>query len=198
MSERKDRYMASAEYELIYLQAALRLLESYLLAQDLYWPIGVKAPVGNPPYPQLTLGNFLFYLKRLRAYPLTMDQQVELTRIEKQLNNIQTQWRVAWEQKSEREFNARLKLWRDFLEEYRDNPGNHVDRYPYEVTRRVLLELLTPQAGKIPSAEVELLSGLDKLLYARFIPGNFVWESELSQSFLQQPYWYLYGTLRAE
>lgn len=190
--------MASAEYELIYLQAALRLLESYLLAQDLYWPIGVKAPVGNPPYPQLTLGNFLFYLKRLRAYPLTMDQQVELTRIEQQLNNIQTQWRVAWEQKSEREFNARLKLWRDFLEEYRDNPGNHVDRYPYEVTRRVLLELLTPQAGKIPAAEVELLSGLDKLLYARFIPGNFVWEAELSQSFLQQPYWYLYGTLRAE
>jgi hypothetical protein len=190
--------MASGEYELIYLQAAMRLLESYLLAQDLYWPIGVKAPVGNPPYPQLTLGNLLYHLKRLRAYTLNMNQQAELTQIERQLYTIQTHWRVAWEQKAEREFGARLRLWRDFLEEYRDNPANHVDRYPYEVIRRVLLDLLAPQAAKISPAEAELLAGLDKLLFARFIPGDFIWDPQLSQSFPQQPYWYLYGNLKAE
>lgn len=189
--------MALAEYEFIYLRAALRLLENYLLAKDLYWPIGVKAPIGNAPYPQLTVGNLLLFLQRLRAYLLTNDQQAELTRIEQQLYSLQTHWRVAWEEKSLREFSARLKLWRDFLEEYRGSPENHVDRYHYEVNRRVLLELLIPQSGKLPSPEVEMLRGLDSLLFARFIPGDFIWEIDLINNFPPQPYWYLYGTLKA-
>ena len=42
--------MASADYELRYLQAAVSVLERYLLSSDLYWPIGVAAPPGTTPY----------------------------------------------------------------------------------------------------------------------------------------------------
>lgn len=189
--------MGTAEYEFIYLRAALNLLENYLLAKDLYRPINAKAPIGTVPYPQLTVGNLLMSLKRLQAYSLTNNQQAELTRIEQQLYSLQNRWRVAWEEKSSREFSARLKLWRDFLDEYRSSPENHADRYHYEISRRVLLELLRLQSGKLPPAEVEMLSGLDSLLFARFIPGDFIWETELINSFPPQPYWYLYGILKA-
>ncbi len=190
--------MATAENELIYLRAALGLLENYLLAKDLYWPIGVNSPAGSAPYPQLTIGNLLLSLRKLPAYSLNADQQAEVARIEQQLYNMQSKWRVAWEEKSAREFSARLKLWRDFLEEYRSSPENHFDRYRYEVSRRVLLQLLSSQSSQLPPAEVELLSGLDSLLRARFLPADFIWEAELTKSFPQQTYWYLYGRLKTE
>jgi hypothetical protein len=190
--------MVSHESEFNYLRAGLDLLDSYVLSNDLYWPIGIKAPIGSAPYPQLTLGNLLLSLKRLRAHPLSLEQQAGLTKLEQELLNLQTKWRVAWEAKAAREFSALLNLWRDFLEEYRGNPENHADRYSYEVNRRVLLELLAPQTPKVPQAELVMLVGLDNLVKAYFSPGSFVWDADLSIGFPPQPYWYLYGRLRTE
>jgi hypothetical protein len=195
---KKGDDMATLEGEFSYLRAAIGLLDGYLLANDLYWPVGIKAPVGSPPYPQLTLGNMLLSLKRLKAHPLSVEQQAELTELEQELYRLQTKWRVAWEEKAAREFSARSKLWRDFLEEYRSSPENHADRYPYEINRRVLLELLAPQTSKIMRAELEMLAGLDKLLNAYFIPGSFVWDEELAIGFPPQPFWYLYGRMKTE
>jgi hypothetical protein len=42
-------------------------------------------------------------------------------------------------------------------------------------------------------AEVDLLNGLDTLLRAVIVPGEFVWDSVLAPSFPQETYWYLYG-----
>jgi hypothetical protein len=106
---------------------------------------------------------------------------------------IAAKWRQAWQNKSGRDYSARLRLWRDFLEEYRAQPDNHIDRYPYEVGRRVQLELLANQLDEIPAAEHELLAGLDKVLGTVFVPGGFVWEADLASGFPNPPFWYLFG-----
>jgi hypothetical protein len=116
--------------------------------------------------------------------------------MEEQLDATRSRWRVAWEGKAAREFHARLNLWRDFLEEYRENPGNNADRYSYEVQRRVMLQLLSPDAVEAPPAEVQMFHGLDQLLRAVFIPGDFIWEPDLATGFPQETFWYLFGRLR--
>ena len=72
-------------------------------------------------------------------------------------------------------------------------PRNHADRFSYEVSRRVQLELLAAQAAGIPDAEIDLLTGLDRVLEGLFVPGNFVWDEELVSGFPKSPFWYLYG-----
>lgn len=190
--------MPSIEYDLKYIQAGLVDLEGYLLSKELYWPVGASAPAGETHYPRLTLGNLLLARARLSGRELSSEQRSEFDRLDKRVQEIRQQWQVAWGQKATREFSARLRLWRDFLNEYRKQPKANLDRYAYEVNRRVTLQLLSSETGEVPGEEVELLSGLDELLRAVFLPGQFVWDAELEASFPENIYWYLYGMPKEE
>jgi hypothetical protein len=121
-----------------------------------------------------------------------------MARLEQRLEALCVQWRTAWGTKARQDFHARLKLWRDYLEEYREKPSAHYDRYSYEVGRRVQLHLLVAEAVDYPPAEVEAVKGLDKLLRIILRPGPFLWDNILISSFPPQTYWYLYGTLKEE
>ena len=124
------------------------------------------------------------------------DLRAELERLDQTLDDMRSHWRVAWEAKAAREFHARLNLWRDFLQEYRDHPENNADRYAYEVQRRAMLDLLAPDATGAPQAERDLLRSLDQLLRAVLVPGEFAWEPDMQGGFPQDEYWYLYGRLK--
>lgn len=179
-------------YDLGYLRTGVPQLEGYLLSKELYWPIGASPPVGMPPYPQLTLGGILLSLAKLSARVLTTEQTRELSHLRTELDAAHSHWQVAWEQKAQREFHARLSLWRDYVEDYRQNPPEQADRYAYEVSRRVMLELLSREARTLPQTEVELLAALDKVLQAKLLPGKFIWEDQLAGAFPPETYWYLY------
>jgi hypothetical protein len=187
--------MLTTPHDLQYLQAGLDQLESYLLSKDLYRPIGIRAAHGQPPYPQLTLGWLLLARLRGQATAQTPAQLAELQRLSQQVDALRSRWRTAWGDKAQAEFRARLNLWRDFLEEYRQAPASNYDRYAYEVNRRLLLELLVPEATRPPEADLQALAGLDSLLRAVFVPGAFIWEPALAPSFPQPTCWYLYGKL---
>jgi hypothetical protein len=187
--------MPSTEYDLIFFRASIGEMEHYLLSKDIYWPAGVSTSVGETPYPKLTLGTLLVVQKRLEATASSAQQQAEFLSLQNKLNAVRARWRAAWGKKAQAEFRARLSLWRDFLSDYRKDPGAHYDRYGYEVGRRVMLHLLNTEADEFPQAYHDLLAALDKHLKAVLQPGEFVWEPELSKSFPPDVYWYLYGSL---
>lgn len=188
--------MPSIASDLGYLRAAIPILKEFLLSDEVYWSLGAASPSGEPAYPQLTLGGMLLAQTRLSARHLEHRIGEDASRLSAEAERFRLQMRVRWERKASREFGARIRLWRDFLEEYRSHPGNNRDRYAFEVTRRVMLDLLRPQAGDLPAAQIELLYGLDKLLRAVFLPSRFIWEAELAAGFPEASYWYLYGGLR--
>jgi hypothetical protein len=188
--------LISATYELVYLQTSVGLIEDYLLSPEIYWSLRAKPRVGDPPYPMLTLGGILQARIKAKCRSLTTSQQVLLGDLNDQIEAAHLRWRVAWETKATHEYRSRLILWRDFLGEYRRQPANHVNRYAYEVNRRVIIQLLAPYASGAPSIEIDLLTALDKMLKGAFEPGEFIWEAELGQGFPRDKYWYLWGRLR--
>lgn len=187
--------MTSFVYEISYIQAGVAEMERYLLSEELYWPLDLKAVPGERPYPRLTIGGLLIALKRAWALPLSVSQQSQLQSLDKQIEAIKSQWRVAWEKKAYRSYQARLKMWRDFLEEYKENPGTNADRYDYEVERRVMLHLLSSEVEQLPQAYKDMLAGLDFRLRRVLLPGDFIWDSQVSSGFPADEYWYLYGSL---
>jgi len=187
--------MPAAEYDLRYLKSGVDQLEEYLLSNDIYRSIGIFAPFGEPPYPQMTLGGLLLARLRAQSTKHTASQRVELERLSLELESTRTKWQVAWEKKARAEFRARLNLWRDFLEEYDEDPEANYDRYGYEVGRRVMLQLLTGEVAEFPEVEQEMLSNLDHILEAEFVPGEFIWDAAIEPVFPKKPFWYLYGDL---
>lgn len=188
--------MPSAEYDLRYVEAGLAAGKDYLLSQDLFGPLDAQPPAGELYYPRLTLGNLLLAMQRLRA---TCGSDRELERLRAVLakkDEIRAQWRVAWERKAAWEFKARLNQWRNFIEEYRQEPEAHADRYGVESRLRVILHLIEIDLGKVEDqAQAELLHSLDLILSKRLTPAGFLWGPELQPAFPLETYWYLYGHL---
>jgi hypothetical protein len=187
--------MPSIEYDLRFLRAGIDELERYLLAGDVYWPSGASAPAGEPAYPMLTLSGLFLARLRLEAAQLSPAQQSELGRLSNQMDATRSHWRSAWGKKATAEYRARLTLWNNFLDEYRKRPPAHHDRYAFEVTRRVQLELLGDEALELPAALPVALHGLDLIVKTLLVGGAFVWEASLAPVFPETRYWFLYGSL---
>jgi len=187
--------MKTFDYDYRYLQAGLEVLVDYLLSGESFWPIDVHPPEGEPEYPQLTLGGLLLSRARLTGYrktPALMDQVTELF---SEMDRIHAKWRVAWEKKAGHSFSVRLRMWRDFIDEYRNAPQDNADRYPYEVRLRTMLSLLISEGGPQLPAEEDLLTVLDAYIKPVLSTGGFIWETEVQAGFPKEVFWYLYGKL---
>jgi hypothetical protein len=183
-------------YDLRYLIAGTENLESYLLSSELYWQPGIRAGNQEPPYPSLTPGSLLLARKRAEIRVKEPAEKIELENCLSRFDQMTKLWRVAWQNKILLDFQARLRLWRDFLDEVREKPQANFDRYHYEVTRRVQLQLLQLQPVSLKTEELEMLAALDKRLRGLFKPGEFIWEKDLSEGFPFGLFWYLYGSLQ--
>jgi hypothetical protein len=187
--------MKSFEYDLRYLQAGLDVMEDYLLSDEVFWPLSANPPEGAPDYPRLTLGGMLLAKERLAACRTTHPHEVQWQQVISDFDRIRSKWRVAWEKKAEHSFSVRLRMWRDFIEEYQNNPQENAGRYSYEVRLRVMLKLLESESGRKQQAEVDLLFSLDNYLKSVLEKNGFIWESEMQTGFPADTYWYLYGNL---
>ncbi len=187
--------MKTFEYDYRYLQAGLEVLVDYLLSGETFWPIDVRSPEGEPEYPQLTLGGLLLSRARLSGYPKSPAQKEQVDKLFSNMDLIRSKWRVAWEKKVGHSVSVRLKMWRDFIEEYRNAPQDNADRYPYEVRLRTMLSLLKSEASGQLAADEDLLTSLDAYLHTAFSKGGFIWEPDIQGGFPKDVFWYLYGKL---
>jgi hypothetical protein len=185
----------SVEYDLRYLQAGLETLERYLLSDEVFWPLNINPSEGEPDYPRLTLDGLLLACARLTGHQMTPDQKDQVDLIISSLEIYRLKWRVAWEKKAEHCYQVRERMWRDFLQDYQDNPQENADRYTYEVRLRVMLELLKSEFGRQNTTDVDLLSGLDRYLKSVLVPNSFIWDPEIQTGFPEKVYWFLYGNL---
>jgi len=166
--------MTSIEPDRRFLTESLPQLQDYLLSAELYWPLGASLP-------RLTIGAVLLALARLGA-----TQPQEAGRLETQVEAVHAKWRAAWEQKSARETANRLRLWTQFLADYRNAPEQHADSYPQEVRGRAILQLL----------RADQVSETDVFLKSRLVPGGFIWDADLESAFPKADFWFLYGKLK--
>ena len=178
--------MAAVEKDRAYVEAGIPELGAYLLSDELYWPITAR----GYHLPRLTIGGILLAKTRLEA------RGERIASLVAGLEALRSKWRVAWETKAGREVQARMRLWGEYLSDYRQDPEGHADAYPHEVRYRVMLHLLLAELPAPPPEREELIH-LDSLLHVNLMPGDFVWETELESGFPNEVYWYLYGQLKS-
>jgi hypothetical protein len=165
--------MTSTESDRRFLTESLPQLQDYLLSAELYWPLDASLP-------RLTIGAVLLALARLSA-----TQPAEAERLKMHVEAVHAKWKVAWEQKSARETANRLRLWTQFISDYRSAPEQQADSYPQEVRGRVILQLL----------HAAQTTETDLFLKSRLVPGGFIWDADLESAFPMADFWFLYGKL---
>ena len=187
--------MKSLEYDLRYLVSGTEILEKYLISDEVFWPINVSPPEGEPAYPRLTLDGLLLARTRLTGRSKSTDQQAQVDQVILKLEFNRLKWRVAWEEKAGKCYLVRERMWQNFIQEYQGNPQENADRYPYEVRLRIMLELLKSEFKYHSMVDVDFLLGLDGYLKSILVHDRFIWDVEIQAGFPENEYWFLYGKL---
>lgn len=178
-----------------FIRAAVDSLQDYLLSSELYWPLFVhprEKITGN--LLQLTLGNLILTQARLKGYPWSEGQLSELAEANAKIARVKEKWKTAWMNKAVREIPARLKLWRDYVDDLCDQPRLKAANYPFQVRWRTVLDFLSHESAGRPEADLGHLFEVDLRLKKICQPGSFVWETELELAFPKERFWYLYLT----
>lgn len=160
-----------------FLEAALPELQTYLLSDVLFYPL-------THSLPRLTLGGLLLAQRRLHAYE-------DASPLDLRLDTLRDKWRAAWEKKAAQEFETRLTLWRNYLDDCREEETLR-ENYLREVRWRVMLALLV---AELPADSSEL-NALDQQLRTKFQTGGFIWDEALVREFSQDDFWFLYGKMK--
>jgi len=187
--------MPTFEYDRRYVERGLEMLESYLLADSAYWPMNTQAPLGEPAYPMLTLEGLKLSLLRMSAFRGRLVYEYQTQKLTSELEAVRKRWAVAWEKKAQGAYRARLTMWGNYIEEYRDLPEAHADRYIYEVRLRAFLSILEQDVGTFETNARAQLSVMDTYLNSVLVRGKFIWDDNYRASFPAEEYWYLYGLL---
>lgn len=187
--------MVKFSYYITYINEGINNLKDYLLSDILFWELGLRKQPGEKPYPKLTIGNLLLFLKLAETSTKTPSESHQVTSVENQVLSTKQRWRTSWESKAEKEFVSRLHLWNRYLNDVRYSENDQEsDYYKTEVRLRVILGLLETEINQ-ESESAELLSQCDLILKARFRRGEFSWGNDLEDSFNDDKFWFLWGKI---
>lgn len=192
--------MADYQQDWDFLRSAAPELESFLLSNDLYWPIKLTAPTpGARQTPQLSVGNIALSERRLTGTMVVGQEQAAAAGIGAQIAQIKQLWRANWAKKAAREYTSRLKLWQQYVRELRADPVQQRSYYANEVRNRTILTLLeTDLLDGVPAHEAEQLQMLDTILHGLTEPAEFVWDSQTASAFPRDQFWFLYVVVRSK
>lgn len=175
------------------LEAMTAELESYLRSSVLFWPMD------SATMPRLTLGGFWLRYHRLQALRslLSAPEQQRVAAASAQYAQIAAENVVRIERKAHTEVDARLRLWRTYLNDVRQNYEAHIPSYPTAVEARAILQAQMAALREPPYAlariVVQRVRQIDSILKARWQTGEFVWPDAWQPAYPQEAYWWLYG-----
>jgi hypothetical protein len=170
-------------------------LEEFLLSEQIFWPLGGNPEQGQPPFPNLSVGQLQLTLKELEAVEddLTFEQTTRWTQLRDRAWVLRSKWTTAMAQKSLAESSTRVNLWRAYLNETKEAGGTS-GNYPYEVRHRVILELLSDLTeildDDLIQGEIKALDGMLRGMLSG--PSGFIWDEPLSKVYPEDTYWFLY------
>jgi hypothetical protein len=179
--------MTTLTQEKAFLQAGTLDLEQYLLSNELFWPL-----MGDMQ--RLSPGSLMLGLKRAKALAESPADQSALEQYTAKFNAVRSHWAAAWEEKAAREFSMRFKLWSEYVNDYRGDPGHNAGIYINEVRQRTILALLAQDmSARMP--EMYALAELDHVIRAQVVTGECIWGAIFEPVFPRDLFWFLYRSL---
>jgi len=179
--------------DLAILEAMIENMTDYLCVKTLFYPLS------DSSYPRLTLGGFWLRESRLSSLSslLDLDQKIQLQEIMTEFEEISIYQSYQIRQKASEELQARMRQWRERLQEFEQGKDVNEAYYANDVQVRVILKILIDKLENAPavfdSAVLAEITEFDVRLSDIWQAGFFVWTAEWSPAYPEAENWWLYG-----
>lgn len=168
-------------------------IDDYLMSEAIFWKTAAV------DLPDLTLGGYLMRQHRLLALRdfLNEADQPRLDTAVTQFNRALVEKGPRFERKANRELEARLRQWNEYLKELDEENADSATYYGSAVETRAmiaaLIDKLQVAAFPLKASIPDKLNVLDDKLRRQWQSGRFIWPQEWQPAYPQSPYWWLYG-----
>lgn len=192
--------MLDLQRDLRILTAMAAEMRTYLLEDELLWPISGRVRGGMP---RLTIGGFLLRQYRLTALrsDLSPAQQDRLDKALAKWQAARAEWSVHYGQKMGREWEMRVNLLDQFLADCEnDDLKNCLDHWPTQAKHRTILYHLQQAAAAhatLTDEQTKALARVDRGLRRYLLSGEggaFLWDAALEPLYPRETAWWLWVT----
>lgn len=186
------------ERDLSILVAMAGEMGTYLDSEVLFWHMGAAG------MPALTLGGYLMREYRLLALQdqLSGEEAGELDAAVTAFNSALSERIVRFEDKANREMDARLRQWNEYLKDVERGVATSKSNYATVAEVRAMIQALQERLELAPYQLNERIPQqitlLDNQLRRLWEPGEFIWPPEWEAAYPETEYWWLYGKPRSK
>jgi len=190
-------------WDLARFEAMLDGFDRYVSGRDLYRKVLVETAEGRRKMTTMSIGVMLDLADSLNQLLRAPDGgAIDSERVARALERFdaaRSEHREAYEGKLRREMKSNLDAWSWFLDDCAEGKRQCVDEYPSEVRKRLRLERLLAEAGRLGidvSSELERLDRLDQRLgsmFERDEDGGYCGPQGDESLYPRTRFWWLYG-----
>ncbi len=180
--------------DLKFLELLAADIEAYLMSDTIFWK------TTEVDLPDLTLGGYLMRQHRLLALRDTLLDPAEQARLDaavRQFDRALDEKAVLFEKKAQRELEARLRQWAEYLKELEEEESDNAAYYSTAVEVRAIIAALADklQANSYHVAPkiYQKIEALDQKLRQSWQMNDFVWPASWQPAYPQARYWWLFG-----
>lgn len=185
-----------SEWALI--KAALPELESFFFSGEIYWPLSFARDDQLPQgfNPRLSAGRLMIAIHLLKFYAREDAGIAELISADlERVEHLLRDWKSNWTNKALKEYAARLRQWKNIIQEIRAH-NLSPSEYSNQVQVRLIIGLLRESAGtNLDPALSQELAIYDQILTNNSTDSAFIWDVQLKNVFPEERFWYLYRRL---
>jgi hypothetical protein len=182
--------MWNLELEEEILKEILTDWESFLFSNEIYWQLNLSNKKFLPPERRvrISVGRLL-----ISSFFLNNDIFLEKNLILNQFLELKNKWMANWQKKISQELPVRIRQWNQFIHDLRSDSDFSQPQMNNQLQIRLMIGLLIDEIDEVEREKFfQQITVLDQKYKYTTLEDGFIWESELSEKFPPEKYWYLY------
>lgn len=164
--------------------------ETFLFSNEIYWQLNLSNKKFSPSERRVRIsaGRLL-----ISSFLLQNTNRFNYDSILNQFLMLKNKWLANWQKKVIEELPVRTRQWNQFIHDLRSDSEFSQPQMNNQLQIRLMIGLLIDELDELESEKFfQQITILDQKYKYATLEDGFIWDSELSEMFLPEKYWYLY------
>ncbi len=182
--------MWKVELEKEILKEILSDWETFLFSNEIYWQLNISNKQFSPAERRVRIsaGRLL-----ISSFLLQNTNRFNNDSILKQFLLLKNKWLANWQKKVIEELPVRIRQWNQFIHDLRTDSEFSQPQMNNQLQIRLMIGLLIDEIDESEREKfLQQITILDQKYKYETLEGGFIWDSESSEMFPPENYWYLY------
>jgi hypothetical protein len=164
--------------------------ESFLFSNEIYWQLNLSNKKFSPSERRVRISAGRLLISSFMLHNLNY---LDNDSILNQFLALKNKWLANWQKKVSEELPVRIRQWNQFIQDLRSDSEFSQPQMNNQLQIRLMIGLLIDEIDELERENFfQQITILDQKYKYATLEDGFIWDSELSEIFPPEKYWYMY------